>query len=46
MWKDKSNSAKKEIKEMKLPQKADNFRKLYAYLMKRRMLSADIINFL
>lgn len=45
MRKDKNNSMKKETKEMKLPQKADNFRRLYAYLMKRRMLSADTINF-
>lgn len=45
MRKGKSDSTKKEIKEMQLPQKADNFRRLYAYLMKRRMLSADTINF-
>lgn len=36
---------KKEIKEMRLPPRAENFRRLYAYLMKRRMLSADTIHF-
>lgn len=45
MRKEKSHSKKKEIREMRLPQKADNFRRLYAYLMKRRMLSADTIRF-